>query len=115
MTCPRCGTANPDGSKFCHQCGAALTGTAPAPPSPTPPGPPAATPPPVAEHHLVVHKRTSGTLWVLITGAVLTLVVLVAAVWAGASFVSKKRQAAPSGPAGVQPRAPGSPPATPPV
>src|SRR5579875_2683805 len=32
MTCPNCGSANPDGAKFCWNCGTALGG-APQPPT----------------------------------------------------------------------------------
>ena len=36
MDCPRCGSTNPEGKRFCGDCGAAL-GTDTAPPSPGPP------------------------------------------------------------------------------
>lgn len=43
MNCPNCGTALPDGARFCYSCGRNLGGGAAAPPAPAPP--PAAAPP----------------------------------------------------------------------
>jgi TM2 domain-containing membrane protein YozV len=48
--CPKCGTSNPDGARFCQSCGApvpAVTGSTAAPgaPPPPPPGPPPAAAP----------------------------------------------------------------------
>ena len=43
MLCPDCGTNNPDTSRFCSSCGAALTRTAP--PEPAPPQTPPIQPP----------------------------------------------------------------------
>jgi len=31
VACPKCGTANPEGAKFCNNCGTKLTGTVPCP------------------------------------------------------------------------------------
>lgn len=36
ITCPQCGSQQPDGAAFCDQCGAALGGIAPAPPMAAP-------------------------------------------------------------------------------
>ncbi len=36
VTCPRCGTGNSEGSKFCRECAAPMTAPSPAPPSPGP-------------------------------------------------------------------------------
>ncbi len=44
ITCPRCGSQQPDGATFCDQCGAALGGIAPAPPVAAPFPAPAAGP-----------------------------------------------------------------------
>lgn len=49
MTCPRCGSAVPDGARFCQACGAALAPAAealPAPSAAAPPSPAAALPAP---------------------------------------------------------------------
>ena len=49
VTCPSCGQSNMAGTMFCDNCGAALSGVAPAPAYPQPGVPPAApvyTPPP---------------------------------------------------------------------
>ena len=36
VTCPHCGTSNPQSVKFCHECGQRLAGAAPSTPTPTP-------------------------------------------------------------------------------
>jgi tetratricopeptide (TPR) repeat protein len=41
LTCPSCGRKNPSSVKFCHECGHALVEPAPQPPTPTPPPMPA--------------------------------------------------------------------------
>ncbi|NPV91619.1 MAG: RDD family protein [Firmicutes bacterium] len=50
MFCSKCGTPNPDNSKFCQGCGNGLAVDQPAaqPPAPPPSPPPAAPPPPTA-------------------------------------------------------------------
>jgi hypothetical protein len=35
--CPKCGTDNPPGAKFCGKCGEAMPATTPPPPPPPPP------------------------------------------------------------------------------
>ncbi len=37
IVCPNCGNANPDGSRFCANCGADLTGAGRTPPTPREP------------------------------------------------------------------------------
>lgn len=49
MNCLKCGTQNPDGARFCNNCGAALT-------PPPPPPPPASN----APQPQMVTERTSG-------------------------------------------------------
>jgi len=44
MNCPYCGTALPDGARFCYSCGKALGGSGGAPAPPPPPPPPNAAP-----------------------------------------------------------------------
>src|SRR5467141_4310373 len=90
LTCARCGAQNPDGNQFCSACGTPLTAAAAAPQSAAPAAvaaPPAAyaSPPPVAYAspyyapaaampQAPVHRSP----WVLIIGAVVALIVIMA-------------------------------------
>lgn len=90
LTCPQCGTMNPDGNSFCQGCGVRLTPVA-QPAAAGPPGapvqfmgPPPSVPPPsyqspyyapsAAAPQAPIHR----TPWVLILSAVLGLVVIMA-------------------------------------
>jgi hypothetical protein len=80
LTCPRCGTQNPDGNSFCQACGTPLQAAAPPPLM----GPPPNIPPPTYQSpyyaaaagmpYAPVHR----TPWVLILSAVLGLVLVMA-------------------------------------
>jgi hypothetical protein len=90
LTCPQCGAQNPDGNSFCMSCGTVLTPVAQVAPVGPPPdipppmvGPPPNLPPPGLSPYYApnpaypqapVHRLP----WVLIMGAVVALVVVMA-------------------------------------
>jgi hypothetical protein len=96
LTCARCGAQNPDGNQFCQACGTPLvpaaagvaTGVISDPPAGmAPPPPPAGLPPPVMSPsgyqspYFVPTAPTPPvhrTPWVLIVGAIVGLVVIMA-------------------------------------
>src|SRR5882672_12808107 len=95
LTCARCGAQNPDGNQFCSACGTPLTAAAAAPQSAPPQAaapaavaaPPAAyaSPPPAAYASPYYAPATAmpqapvhRTPWVLIIGAVVALIVVMA-------------------------------------
>src|SRR2546422_476907 len=112
VACAKCGTQNPEGNQFCQNCGTPLAAAAPsaAPPAPAPPAPaPMAPPPAVAAapppapgapppgyaYQNPYYQPGAGappvhrTPWVMIVGAVVGVVVILAGVGiviAAASF-----------------------------
>jgi hypothetical protein len=106
LTCARCGAQNPDGNQFCSACGTPLTAAAAAPQSAPPQAPPSwlaappqaaapaavaappvayASPPPAAYASPYYAPATAmpqapvhRTPWVLIIGAVVALIVIMA-------------------------------------
>src|SRR6202165_4184683 len=104
ITCARCGTQNPDLNQFCEACGSPLA-VAAAPPGPTsapPPGPPSGPPPgpppaPLAAYvnpyypasavgpQPMVHR----TPWVLIIGAMVGLVLVMAGCGAAIALLGR--------------------------
>lgn len=75
IACPNCGTPNPEGSRFCGNCGTALTPAAsPAPPPPQQswPSDPAALPPTAPEWRmsdpgpLPEPRRRRTWLWIVL-------------------------------------------------
>lgn len=58
--CPRCGENSPDGSRFCHSCGFALSAAAPKPPPAAVAAAPIAAPPPSSSPVSVVCSRCRG-------------------------------------------------------
>jgi hypothetical protein len=94
QTCARCGAQNPDDNQFCQACGTPLTALATGAPATGPAVPPASTPalayaspPPIPVSYSSPYFSPSGagpqapvhrTPWILILGAVVGLVVLMA-------------------------------------
>src|SRR6266700_2454708 len=101
LTCPRCGTQNPDGNSFCQACGTPLQAAAPPPVMGPPPNipPPAYQSPYYAPAAGMPYAPVHRTPWVLILSAVLGLVLVMSGCGTALAILNSRKanQASSSG------------------
>ena len=102
VACSRCGTQNPDGNRFCQNCGTVLaaappvaTQAAPTAPAPVPGGPAVGPPPAMGGYQNPYYapaqpQQVHRTPWLLVVGIIVGLVLVMGACGVGIAIVVPK-------------------------